>query len=40
MACRNMLVHGASLWPIILPLVCSVPLAAARIALFLRRDLR
>jgi beta-exotoxin I transport system permease protein len=36
---RNMLVHGASLWPIVLPLVFSVPLAAAGIALFLRRDL-
>jgi len=37
---RNMLVNGASLWPIVLPLVCTVPVAAAGIAAFLRRDLR
>jgi hypothetical protein len=39
MACLSMLVHGASVWPIVLPVVFSVPFAVAGIATFLRRDL-
>jgi ABC-2 type transport system permease protein len=36
---RNMLVDGASKWPVVLPLVCTVPITVVGIAAFLRRDL-
>jgi beta-exotoxin I transport system permease protein len=36
---RNMLVHGLSLWPLVLPLVCIPPIVMVGVKIFLGRDL-